>query len=46
MAYYNDLITEKSWQYLQTLRRETNFVLIGGWAVYLYTKSLKSKDFD
>lgn len=44
--YYNDLITEKSWQTLQNLIKQIDFVLIGGWAVYLYTKSLKSKDID
>lgn len=28
------------------MKREYNFVLIGGWAVFLYSKSLKSKDID
>lgn len=46
MDYYNDLITEKSWETLQKLKKQIDFVLIGGWAVYLYTKSLKSKDID
>lgn len=46
MDYYHDLITEKSWQELQKLRPRYKFVLIGGWAVYLYTKGLKSKDID
>lgn len=46
MAYYHDLITEKSWEELQRLRKVTRFILIGGWAVYLYTKALKSKDID
>jgi len=45
-AFYHDLITEKSFKILQDLRREFNFILIGGWAVYLYTKALKSKDID
>ncbi len=44
--YYHDLITEKSFQILQDLKRKFNFILIGGWAVFLYTKSLKSKDID
>lgn len=44
--FYNDLITQKSWKTLQELKKEIDFVLIGGWAVYLYTKSLKSKDID
>lgn len=46
MQYYQDLITEKSFQYLQELKRDFNFVLIGGWAVFLYSQSLKSKDID
>ena len=44
--YYQDLITEKSWQFLQELKKTVAFVLIGGWAVYLYTNRLKSKDID
>ena len=44
--YYHNLITEKSWLLLQELRRPFSFVLIGGWAVFLWTKSLKSKDID
>lgn len=46
MNYYHDLITEKSWKTLQELKRHYDFVLIGGWAVYLYTHRLKSKDID
>ncbi len=46
MAYYHDLITEKSWNTLQDLKRKYKFILIGGWAVYLYTRSLKSRDID
>jgi hypothetical protein len=37
---------EKSWQVLQQLRSLADFVLIGGWAVYLWTKKLKSRDVD
>lgn len=46
MAYYHDLITQKSWEELKILSKKVNFVLIGGWATYLYTKQLKSKDID
>lgn len=46
MAYYHDLVTEKSWRELQQLHKQCNFVLIGGWAVYLYAQALKSKDID
>lgn len=46
MAFYHDLITEESWRELQHLQKQIQFVLIGGWATYLYTKALKSKDID
>ena len=46
MDFYHDLITQKSWQVLQDLRRSYDFILIGGWAVFLYTHALKSKDID
>lgn len=46
MPYYHDLITQKSWQLLQSLSEKYNFVLIGGWAVFLYAQTLKSKDID
>lgn len=44
--FYHDLITEKSFKDLQNLRKKFKFILIGGWAVFLYAKSLKSKDID
>jgi len=44
--FYHNLITEESFRFLQTLRRDHTFVLIGGWAVFMYTRSLKSKDID
>ncbi|MCF7906864.1 hypothetical protein K9K85_01110 [Patescibacteria group bacterium] len=46
MSFYHDLITKKSWQLLQELKRKHHFILIGGWAVFLYTQGLKSKDID
>ena len=46
MVYYRDAVTQKSWQLLTELTRKFRFVLIGGWAVWLYTKQLKSKDID
>lgn len=46
MAYYTNLVTQKSWKLLQKLKNEFDFILIGGWAVFLYTKTLKSKDID
>jgi hypothetical protein len=46
MAYYHDLVTEKSWSELKNLHTICDFTLLGGWAVYLYTHGLKSKDID
>lgn len=46
MNYYRDQVTQKSWQILTNLSSKYRFVLIGGWAVWLYTKQLKSKDID
>lgn len=46
MDFYHNLITEKSWKLLIRLRKGYDFILIGGWAVFLYTKALKSKDID
>jgi len=44
--FYQDLVTQASWDLFVKLRKEINCVLIGGWAVYLYTSALKSKDID
>ena len=46
MNYYHNLITDKSWSTLKLLQKEFDFILIGGWAVFLYTRALKSKDID
>jgi len=46
MNYYRDQVTQKSWRILTQLSQKYSFVLIGGWAVWLYTKQLKSKDID
>lgn len=46
MEFWNEIILEKSWKVLQKISNEFNFVLIGGWAVYLWTHSQKSKDVD
>lgn len=43
--WHNDQ-TKKSFDILTGLRQEFDFILIGGWAVYLYTRALKSKDID
>jgi len=44
--FWNSLLTEKSWKLLQEIRNKYDFILIGGWAVYLLTKQQKSKDID
>ncbi|MBI2653934.1 hypothetical protein HYX02_03920 [Candidatus Woesearchaeota archaeon] len=46
MEYWNTIITEKSWNVLQKIKKEIKFILIGGWAAYLWTNSHKSKDID
>ena len=46
MNYYHNLITDRSFKLLQNLREKYKFILIGGWAVFLYTGALKSKDID
>ena len=44
--YWNENVTQKSWEKLQELAKQFNFIVIGGWAVYLWTKQHKSKDID
>lgn len=47
MDYWNDIITEKSWNILLKIKKfPFDFVLIGGWAAYLWTRLHKSKDID
>jgi hypothetical protein len=46
MEFYHEIITQKSYIYLQELRKKYDFILIGGWAVFLHTRALKSKDID
>jgi hypothetical protein len=46
MSYYHNLVTDKSFNLLKRLRKRYDFILIGGWAVFLYTQALKSKDID
>jgi len=44
--YYNDIITERSWETLVRLNRAYHFVLIGGWAAWLHGSAAKSRDID
>ena len=44
--YWNESLTKASWESLQEFSKRYDFILIGGWAVYLWTKQHKSKDID
>lgn len=44
--FYQNIITQKSWELLLGIKKQFKFILIGGWAVFLYTNNLKSKDID
>lgn len=45
--FWNSLLTEKSWNILTEISKEDfKFIVIGGWAAYLWTKAHKSKDID
>lgn len=46
MNFYQEQVTQKSWKALQEIKKKFDFILIGGWAVWLYTHALKSKDID
>ena len=47
MEFWNSILTEKSWNILLKLSKEPfDFILIGGWAAYLWTNLHKSKDVD
>ncbi len=44
--YWNEALTKASWESLQKFSKRYDFILIGGWAVYLWTKQHKSKVID
>ena len=44
--FWNELLTRASWDKLKEMSKESSFILIGGWAIYLWTKAHKSKDID
>lgn len=46
MEFWPELLTKASWEKLTKLKKEIDFILIGGWAAYLHTGSHKSKDID
>jgi len=43
---WRDEIVEKSWRVLADVEGLADFILIGGWGVYLWTRKLKSRDID
>jgi hypothetical protein len=43
---FRDEVLERSWRVLGELKGFADFVLIGGWGVYLWTRKLKSRDID
>ena len=45
-GFYQKFITDRSFSILKQLKKDFDFVLIGGWAVYFFTQSLKSKDIN
>ncbi|MEK7597753.1 MAG: hypothetical protein AAB441_03875 [Patescibacteria group bacterium] len=45
-SFYQQFLTDKSFSLLTELKKQFKFTLIGGWAVYFYSQSLKSKDID
>ena len=47
MEFWSSILTEKSWNLLKKLSKDKfRFILIGGWAAYLWTGLHKSKDID
>src|SRR3989338_4406309 len=47
MEFWNSTLTEKSWNILLEINKKPfKFIVIGGWAAYLWTKLHKSKDLD
>lgn len=43
---WRDEVVERSWRVLSELKGFADFVLIGGWGVYLWTRKMKSRDID
>ncbi|VVB60145.1 Uncharacterised protein [uncultured archaeon] len=45
--FWSDMVTRRSWEILLDLKMlPFEFILIGGWAAFLWTKAHKSKDID
>ena len=46
MELWNEEIVKKSEDILLELKNNADFVLIGGWSIWLYAQTVKSKDID
>jgi len=46
MEFWNESVTDRAWKVLIKLVNKFDPIVIGGWAAYLLTKTLKSKDID
>ena len=46
IGMWRDEVVERSWRVLGELKGFADFVLIGGWGVYLWTRKMKSRDID
>ncbi len=46
LEFWNSDITNKSWEMLLDFSKKYDFILIGGWAIYLYSHLQKSRDID
>lgn len=44
--FFHKAVVERSWAALLELRGRCDFVLIGGWAVWLYARGPRSRDID
>lgn len=44
--FWNEMVTKTSWEKLLEISGKFDFILIGGWAAYLWTKTHKSKGID
>lgn len=46
VEFWNENLTQESWKALISLSKKYKFILIGGWAAFLWTRTHKSKDID
>ena len=44
--FWSEVVTRASWEKMQELSKNYDFIVIGGWSAYLWTKMHKSKDID